>query len=462
MDESKEEKSEAEDAPDPSPAVEIDKNGGESLFTEPDGDWYEEKPFEDVQNGKKRKFILMAVLLGVIASAGFFWWFAKDGSLDQSKGTSLNQQAEKAGNFVKSRFIDVSSGPQMPQEHEEPSQAAAPEDAPFSPADKLEKAERLRSELLRKQEEIQALKEYYGDRINEVRDEILNEKDQNGITTFQQALANKQIELRLRTIKRRDLYIHQLDQPLEQLRLGSEELLYLERFVGIQIQMAPVVKGIDMAELGKRVDAVIEKARDGAGSLAIGTAETGAPSLEEIWNGLIHEANMKRPSESKDRKGEKLDEERAYSQQQDKINSEIWQEICVGDLSRKQELTKLSLNAAKCLSQWEEGKDLFLNGITEISASIAGQLSQWKGDWLCLNGLTELVPEAAERLSRWQGNRLSLNGLMELTPQAAKHLSEWKGKQIEIVGLAAISSVADKYLTAWQETGGKIYMRTLP
>ena len=528
MDESKEEKSEAEDAPDRSPEMEIDENGGESLFTgktplekkkeaatpqltgegeiaitdkelrnseeaqrddaEPEGkekaklvenddriehdetdeDSYEDGYFEDAENGKnknkkkKRKYLFMAILLGVIVSAGFFLWFTIAGNRGRSEGPSLGQQAEQTESKGKSEALDASFISQTTKQHETTSQVEIPEHTAFGLADKLEKANRLRNELLKKQEEIRALKQYYRNSIKEVRNEILNEKREKGITTFQQAIASKQIELRLRTIKRRQLYIHQLDQPLEQLHLRSEELLYMKRLAAIQIQMAPVVKGIDMAELGKRMDIIIEREANGVGSLAIDTEGTGAPSLEEIWKELIHEENMKRQSEREAQKGEKSEKEKSHSQQQDEINSEIWQEICVGNLSRKHELTKLSLKAAKCLSQWEEGKDLFLNRITEIQTPIAGQLSQWKGEWLCLNGITELSPEAAEGLSRWRGTRLSLNGLMELTPQAAKHLSKWGGKEIEVVGLATISSGADKYLAAWQEAGGKIYIRTLP
>jgi len=526
MNESKGERSDAEDAPDRSPESEIDENGGESLpaseaypekeeeaptrdltgegkaadadqglinreevsrdnhepeekektgvdegddqikHDETDEDLYEDERrenAENVKNKKKRKRIFMAILLGVIASACSFLWLMNDKNRGFSGGISPGQQVEQIESNGRLKASGDSFSSQKTKPPETTDQVEISGDTASGLAGKLEKAARIRNELLKKQEEIRALKDYYRNSIKEVRDEILNEKREKGIATFQQALKNKRIELGLRTVGRRHLYIDRLNRPFEQLHGGSEELLYIIRLAEIQMQMAPVVKGINIDELGKRIDIIIEKEAGRVNSLAIDTSETGStPSLEKIWKELVHEENMKRKPEKEGQKEEKPREEKGRTQQQEKINTEIWQEVCAGTLGRKHELTKLSLNAAKCLSRWEEGKDLFLNGITELPASIAGQLSQWGGEWLCLNGLTELSPEAAEGLSRWRGIRLSLNGLMALTPEAAKHLSQWQGKQIEAVGLSEISSGAGKYLAAWQETGGKIYIRTMP
>ena len=521
MNESKEERSDVTDAPDRSPEAEIDENGGESLTAHPekekgaptpelttggetadtvqgleipdkaqsdvaepgepektepdegddqiehdetDEDWSEDEHLEDaenVKNNKKRKFILIAILLGVIAAICSFLWFMNDRNRRLSDGPSPGQQAKQTDGNRRSKAVDASFSSQKTKPPETTGQVERSEHTAFGMADKLEKATRLRNKLLKKKEEIHALKHYYRNKIQEVKDEILKEKREKRITIFQQALKSKQIELGLRTIRRRHLYINKLNRPLEQLHGGSEELRYIKRLAQIQIQMAPVVKGIDIAKLGKRMDIIIEKEANGVNSLAIDTRDTSAPSLEEIWEEMVHTENMKRTPTRKDQKGKTQENEKTHFQRQDKINMGIWKEICAGNLSRKHELTKLSLNAAKCLSQWE-GKDLFLNGITELPASIAEQLSQWEGEWLCLNGLTGLSPEAAEGLSRWRGIRLSLNSLMELAPQAAKHLSQWRGKEIEVVRLAKITPGADKYLTAWQEAGGKIYIRALP
>lgn len=417
-----------------------------------DDDWYENEYLEDVENvKKKKKFIIIAVLLGVIGAAGFLLWFMNGRHWPLADRFSPIQQTEPIKSSENSKSLDVSFSSLKTQQPETTGRTEISGHTAFGLADKLEKATRLRDEFLKKQEEIRALKHYYRERIQDVRDEILNEKREKGITTFQQALKSKQIELGLRTIRRRHLYINKLNGPLEQLHGGSEELLYIKRLAEIQIQMSPIVNGIDIAKLGKRMDIIIEKKAGGIDSLAIDTGETSAPALEEIWKEIVQEENVSKKPEKKT----------VHSQKQDKINMGIWKEICVGNLSRKDELTKLSINAAKCLTQWE-GKDLFLNGITELPAPIAEQLSQWEGEWLCLNRLAELSPEAAEGLSRWRGVRLSLNGLTKLTPQVAKHLSQWPGKQIEVIGLAEISPEADKYLTSWQEAGGKIYIRTLP
>ena len=464
MNETREERSDVQDTPDRSPETEIDENGGESLLaSNARPEKYEDKYLEDPENIKKKKrnYTLIAILLGVIAATGFFLWFTNYRNRGLSDGPSPGQQAKQTNSNRRSKAIDAWLSSQKTKQPETHAQVGISGHKAFGLADKLEKATRLRNELLKKQEEIRALKHYYRNRIKEVRAEILNEKRKEGITTFQKALKSKRIELGLRTIRRRHFYINKLNRPLAQLHRGSEELLYIERLAGIQIQMAPIVNGIDIAKLGKRMDIIIEKEASGVDSLAIDTRETSAPSLKEIWKEIVHAEDMKRKPEREAQKGETLEKGKAHSQREDKINMGIWQEICVGNLSRKYELAKLSLNAAKCLSQWE-GKNLFLNGITELPAAIAGQLAQWEGEWLCLNGLTELSPEAAEGLSRWRGIRLSLNGLIEIAPQAAKHLSQWRGKEIEIVGVAKISAEADKYLTAWQKAGGKIYIRTLP
>jgi hypothetical protein len=439
-----------------------DEDDDQIEHAETDEDWYESEYPEDVENvKKKKKFIIIAVLLGVIGAAGFLLWFMNGRHWPLADSFSPIQQTEPIKSSENSKALDVSFSSLKTQQPETTGRTEISEHTAFGLADKLENATRLRDEFLKKQEEIRALKHYYRDRIQEVRDEVLNEKREKGITTFQQALKSKRIELGLRTIRRRHLYINKLNGPLEQLHGGSEELLYIKRLAEIQIQMAPVVNGIDIAKLGKRMDIIIEKKTGGIDSLAIDTGETGAPALEEIWKEIVQEENASKKSEKESPGGKEPEKEKAHSQKQDKVNIGIWKEICVGNLSRKHELTKLSINAAKCLTQWE-GKDLFLNGITELPAPIAEQLSQWEGEWLCLNRLAELSPEAAEGLSRWRGVRLSLNGLTKLTPQAAKHLSQWRGKQIEVVGLAEISPEADKYLTAWQEAGGKIYIRTLP
>jgi hypothetical protein len=427
----------------------FDEDDNREEHDENDEDWYENEYLEDAEDaGNKKKYILIAVLLGIIGAAGFLLWFMNDDNRKLADGSPPSQQTEPLKSNERSKDPEASFSSQGTRKPETKGQTKTSEHTAFGIPEKLEQTTRLRNELLNKQEEIRTLKHYYRDRIQEVRDEILNEKREKRITTFQQALESKRIELGLRTIRRRHSYINKLNGPLEQLHKGGEELLYIKRLTGIQIQMAPIVNGIDISKLGERMDIIIEKETRGADSLAIDTGESRVPALEEIWKEIVQE-------------GEKPEKEKTRSQRQNDINMEIWKEICVGNLSRKYELTKLSLNAAKCLAQWK-GKDLFLNGITELSAPIAEQLSQWGGEWLCFNRLTELSPEAAKSLSRWRGVRLSLNGLIKLTPQAAKHLSQWRGKQIEAVGLSKISPEANKYLTAWQEAGGEIYTRTSP
>ena len=467
---------------------ELDEGDNQIEHNETDEDFHENEYFEDAENvkkKKKRKYTIIAVLLGVIVAAGSLFWFMNDSNRKLTVGSSPGQQTEPIKINERSKALDASFSSQKTQQPKTTGLTKISEHTASGLADKQDKATRLRDTLLKKQEEIRALKHYYRNRIQGVRDEILNEKREKGITTFHQALKNKRIELGLRTIRRRHSYINKLNGPFEQLHDGSEKLLYIKRLAGIQIQMVQVVNGIDVGKLGKRLDIIIEKEARGVESLAIDTGGASAPTLEEIWEEIVQEKNMSEKSEKQGPKGKttkkekahfqrqdkmskksekqgakekKPKKEKAHSQRQDKINMGIWKEICVGNLSRKYELTKLSLNAAKCLAQWK-GKDLFLNSITELPVPIAEQLSQWGGEWLCLNRLTELSPESAEVLSRWQGIRLSLNSLIKLTPQVAKHLSKWRGKQLEVVGLAKISPETKKYLRVWQKAGGEIIFR---
>ena len=438
----------------------LDEGDDQIEQDETDEDLYESEYLEESKTVKKKKwkFAIFAVLLVVVGTAGFLLWFMNGRNWKLSGDASPDQRSEPIQGIEDPKASDASFSPQKTLEPETTVRARMPEPAPSGMADKLEKATRLRDALLKKQEEIRTLKQYYRNRIDEVRDEILDEKRKKGITAFQQALKSKRIELGLRTIGRRRLYISKLNEPLEQLHESGEELLYIKRLVGIQIQMAPVVNGIDMDKLGKHIDLIIEKKSGKVDDLVIDIKETSAPALEVIWKEIVRAENAEGKPATK---GGNPEKKKASSQRRDKMNRVIWKEICAGDLNRKHELTRLSLNAAECLSKWE-GKDLFLNGITELPASIARQLSQWEGEWLCLNRLASLSSEAAEGLSRWKGIRLSLNSLTELTPQAAKHLSQWGGKQMEVVGLAKISPEANKYLSAWQEAGGELHIQTLP
>ena len=129
-------------------------------------------------------------------------------------------------------------------------------------------------------------------------------------------------------------------------------------------------------------------------------------------------------------------------------NEAIWDALCEGDYSGRDRLTALSTKAAGCLANWK-GKDLFLNGLGELTPEVARELSRWEGEWLGLNGLADLSPEAAVHLARWKGKALSLNGLSHLSPQVVAILSEWPGEQIELVNV--------KHLAHWENPNTRLF-----
>jgi hypothetical protein len=130
-------------------------------------------------------------------------------------------------------------------------------------------------------------------------------------------------------------------------------------------------------------------------------------------------------------------------------SADIANSICSGDYARKHHLKSLSPQTARCLSQWE-GKDLFLNALTELSPESARHLAAWKGEWLGLNGLKELTPEAAAWLAQWKGKGLSLNGLSRLSPRVVAILSEWQGEQIELVNV--------KHMAHWENPKTRLFL----
>jgi len=296
----------------------------------------------------------------------------------------------------------------------------------------LSKVVDLIKSLQDKQIAIANLKQQYKKGINKAENEILKEKHGKGLATYRDAQKEKSIELYLRMIQRRQIYIAELDRLLEQLVLNTEELLYLKRQVEIDMFMVNVIKGMNSDKLAKRIRSIIQQHIHDADKLTLNTKDARTRSLESIW-GKISKSDLQKAGISKE----------------EITNREIWQEICVGNFDRKHELTALSLESAKHLSEWQ-GKDLFLGKLIKLSPEEAKYLSQWKGKWLSLNGLSELSPEAAKHLSKWKGNRLSLNGLKEVSPEVVEYLSQWQGDELELVSLKGISH--------WEESGKKVHL----
>jgi len=314
---------------------------------------------------------------------------------------------------------------------------------------KLEETGALRDELLTKQDEVLALKQHYQEGIVLIQKEILAEQQKHGIKSYPRAIKNNRIALGLQTIQRRMAYMEQLDKPLAWLRNASEELLFINRAVTIEMRMLSTVSGIDLEALERQILQAIDNYQPSVGHLAINHSSTGLPPLKRIWDELIQPA---RPQ------SKPVDSARV---QTDGRNQTIWKEICQGNYRHRTELTALSPEAAKCLAQAKES-DLFLNGISNLTSEAAKYLFQWEGNWICLNGLSQVSSETARYLFKWNGNWLSLNGLQGLRGEAARYLVQWPGKQLELMGLSFKGQPHElqllTYLAQWKQAGGKLYV----
>jgi hypothetical protein len=308
---------------------------------------------------------------------------------------------------------------------------------------KLRDLNRLRDTLLFKKYEIGELKKHYRTGVKTLEYEILQEALRNNIHTFQEALENKRIELKIKAIQRRLVYIDKLDRPLKWLEQGSEELLYLKRKTNIDLLVVEIVNGIDLDGHMQQINTALQRYHLTADNLAINTEGAKLQPLETLWEGLY--------SKTENNPHLLVDIENWF----------IEQEICSGDLKRIGELSVISDEAARCIVQ-AEGSDLFLNGIEDLSPTVAKQLCQWRGKWICLNGVRILSPSAAKHLFQWEGDWISLNGLSTFPPELAKYLGQWEGKQLELMGLVfnkdQHDKIAFKCMAEWEKAGGKLFV----
>jgi hypothetical protein len=255
----------------------------------------------------------------------------------------------------------------------------------------------------------------------------------------------KRIELGLRTIQRRLAYIDLLNEPLDWLLQGSEELLYLERQALLDLELLGFASGIDMNRHERHLEAAIEKYRPKAEKLTIDSKNADLAPFDQLWQPIVALKKL--------RAAQKL---LAESKEQ-----AIWDEICSGNYDRLNEVERLSPQAANCVSKIP-GSDLFLNNLTDISAEAARHLFQWRGNWICLNGCKTLSSEVAAYLFSWEGNWISLNGLTTFSEEIGEKLLNWKGLQLELMGLQVKANGSDqsglKYLAQWEKSGGKLYV----
>ncbi|MEE4263216.1 MAG: hypothetical protein V2I56_11035 [Desulfobacteraceae bacterium] len=303
--------------------------------------------------------------------------------------------------------------------------------------------DRLREELLAKKEEIFRLKLHYRNGIGELKDQIGLEMSDANISSFAQAMQNKRIELNLRTIQRRQVYIQELEKPNQWVHNGSEELLFLKRKALLDFELTDIASGIDLDRHMRYMTAAIQKYQPSADKLAVDPPPAEITPLETIWSQILHQQLENVPA--------------PIGQE----NEEIIDEICSENFRRIAELSAITPQAAMCLARMK-GSDLFLNKLKQLTAQDAKYLFQWQGNWICLNSVKTLSPAVAKYLFKWEGNWISLNGLTEFPPELALYLMEWKGNQLELMGLHYDKVKTEgrilKYLALWETMGGKLFV----
>ncbi len=394
---------------------------------------------------KKRVYIVLAVLIPLVLAclAAYFFYFSKN-NLDPQP---LQQKEAAVHPPVKpSQAQPIKKEPAISTAVEKP---AADQSLPEKKLENLvADAVALRKDLLVKADEIVRLKMHYQGKILDVEDEIIKEKGLKGINGFKKALQDKHVELRLRTIQRRQAYIRRLNIPARWLNNGSEALLYLKRKSEIETSMAPVARGIDITSLEKELENVLEKYRLKDDSLAVNMDGVELQPMETIWKRILIKENGI---------AKKIQRDTAESM---KDNLLISKEICNENFSNISALTFISPDTAMCLSKWK-GSDMMVNHVSEMPPDIAERLFQWKGYWMSLNGLKKITPGAARSMFRWKGKWLSLNKVSDFSPDAAKYISGWKGKQLELMGLKLSNGkgklpVYVNYLYLWEKRGGRL------
>jgi len=379
----------------------------------------------------KKKVPLAKIALTVIILAAVFSGFFIFDNKSNIK-SAQKRPSKKAENAVVSK-----AG------YEKTKPAIQPDDPNYIFNAKIKEISVLRETLLRKKEEIRQLQNYYREGIEELEKEIFDEMRSANAGTLLQALENKSIEFKLRTIQRRHAYMRQLDRPSDWINRACEDLLYLKRRAMVDLQVAEVASGIDMNMHMRHMNTAIEKYRPTADRLAVDMTNARLEPLENIWEQIQTRKFQTSNNHASSR------------------NGVISEQVCRGVFSEVTELSEISVETAKCIAGMP-GSDLFLNELSEISPRAAKYLFQWKGSWLCLNGLKALSPRVANHLFQWDGGWISLNGLTEFPAEIGQLLLQWPGKQLELMGLRytdhSFDNIGIEYLVRWERSGGKLFV----
>jgi hypothetical protein len=152
----------------------------------------------------------------------------------------------------------------------------------------LDEAAELIDELAEKKHEIIELIRYYRNGINELEEQIIQEMQKKRIVSYSRAVRIKHVELKLRTIQRRRVYIRKLKKSNLWIKSGSEELLYLKRKTQFHVQLIDIAGGINLGRHMRHLRAAIQEYRPTAGKLAAKQQDANILPLETIWSRIIN------------------------------------------------------------------------------------------------------------------------------------------------------------------------------
>ena len=151
----------------------------------------------------------------------------------------------------------------------------------------LDEAAGILAELAGKKNEINELIRYYRNGIHELEEQIIQEMQKKRITSYSRGVRIKRVELGLRTIQRRRVYIRKLKKSNLWVRGGNEELLYLKRKAQFEIQLIDIASGINLDRHIKQLRAAILIYRPTAEKLATKLPDADILPLETIWSRII-------------------------------------------------------------------------------------------------------------------------------------------------------------------------------
>ncbi len=151
----------------------------------------------------------------------------------------------------------------------------------------VDEAAGIFAELAGKKNEINELLRYYRNGINELEEQIIQEMQKKRITSYSRGVRIKGVELGLRTIQRRRVYIRKLMISNLWVKSGSEELLYIKRKAQFDIQLVDIAGGINLDRHMKQLSAAIQKFRPTTEKLAIKLPDADILPLETIWSRII-------------------------------------------------------------------------------------------------------------------------------------------------------------------------------